>query len=30
MAEGFTYGVDFPFDNSPRGDALKMAKLHLG
>ena len=26
MAEGFTYGVDFPFDNSPRGDALKMTE----
>ncbi len=26
MAEGFTYGVDFPFDTSLRGDALKMTE----
>jgi phage baseplate assembly protein W len=26
MAEGFTYGVDFPFDTSPRGDSLKMTE----
>jgi phage baseplate assembly protein W len=26
MAEGFTYGVDFPFDTSPKGDSLKMTE----
>jgi len=26
MAEGFTYGVDFPFDTSPKGDGLKMTE----
>ena len=26
MAEGFTYGVDFPFDTSLRGDAVKMTE----
>ena len=26
MAEGFTYGVEFPFDTSLRGDALKMTE----
>ncbi|MCF8340114.1 MAG: GPW/gp25 family protein [Chitinophagaceae bacterium] len=26
MAEGFTYGVDFPFDFSPKGDSLKMTE----
>jgi len=26
MAEGFTYGVNFPFDTSTRGDALKMTE----
>jgi phage baseplate assembly protein W len=26
MAEGFTYGVDFPFDTSLRGGALKMTE----
>ena len=26
MAEGFTYGVDFTFDTSPRGDGLKMTE----
>ena len=26
MAEGFTYGVYFPFDFSPKGDSLKMTE----
>jgi len=26
MAEGFAYGVNFPFDTSTRGDALKMTE----
>lgn len=26
MAEGFTYGVDFPFDTSPKGDGLRMTE----
>jgi phage baseplate assembly protein W len=26
MAEGLTYGVNFPFNTSPRGDALKMTE----
>ena len=26
MANGITYGVDFPFDTSYRGDGLKMTE----